>query len=41
MIAEFLLTSPLNPSPARDIAKSRCLCWLERGIKERGGCAPS
>jgi len=30
-----------DPSPAWVIAGSLSYCWLERGVEERGGSAPS
>jgi len=39
MVDGFYL-SP-DPSPAWVIAESLSYCWLERGVEERGGSAPS
>jgi len=38
-VGVFCLTP--DPSPARTIVMREMFFWLERGVKERGGGAPS
>jgi hypothetical protein len=36
-----VIPHPLIPSPASYIIENHNYCWLERGVKKRGGFAPS